>query len=257
MTEHSLLRLAETAVRSTGEMLRKLNSDDRRVESTQLGGREVKLAADRRAHEHLVMGLRASGIPVFSEEDVGSHSLDLREAWVIDPLDGSYNFVRSLGHSMVSCALVRDQRAVFGVLYDVLDATSYVGGPDLPSTRDGVRISVAETTTAGAAVLCTGFPARFDFADESEGRRHVGLMQEFAKIRMTGSAAYSLCLVASGSADVYAERSIMAWDVAAGVAVALGAGAKLLTPERLGGEPLDVVVSAASLADEVSGIISA
>jgi myo-inositol-1(or 4)-monophosphatase len=82
-------------------------------------------------------------------------------------------------------------------------------------------------------------------------------MQEFAKIRMTGSAAYSLCLVASGSADVYAERSIMAWDVAAGVAVALGAGAKLLTPERLGGEPLDVVVSAASLADEVSGIISA
>jgi len=73
---------------------------------------------------------------------------------------------------------------------------------------------------------------------------------------MTGSAAHSLCLLARGAADCYAERSIMFWDVAAGVAVAQGAGAGLIMPEQYDIGPISVVVAAPALANAVTRIVA-
>jgi myo-inositol-1(or 4)-monophosphatase len=80
-------------------------------------------------------------------------------------------------------------------------------------------------------------------------------MSSFAKVRMTGSAAHSLCLLAQGSAECYAERSIMFWDVAAGLAVAQGAGARLVRPQTYGFEPLSVVLTNAHLPERVTELM--
>jgi myo-inositol-1(or 4)-monophosphatase len=255
MSLDALLRTAEHAVAETGEFLRSLAAHERGVASTEVDGREVKLHADRQAHERLSELLAGSGVPVVSEEEKTSHGNNLDEVWVIDPLDGSYNFTRELGHSVVSCAYVVGGSPVFGALYDLVDASTYVGGRNHPSRRNGRSIACSTVTRLDAAVLCTGFPARFAFSDVVVDP-HFSFMSSFAKVRMTGSAAHSLCLLARGAADCYAERSIMFWDVAAGIAVAQGAGAHVIMPERYDIGPLSVVVAAPSLVKIVAQTVA-
>jgi|688.fasta_scaffold67793_1 myo-inositol-1(or 4)-monophosphatase len=255
MNLDSVSRIASSAVLETGRFLRSLSDSERGVANTEVGGREVKLHADRRAHELLSGLLSTSGVPVISEEDKQSHSRSLDEVWVIDPLDGSYNFTRKLGHSMVSCAYVTDGIPRLGALFDIVTETLFLGGPDLPSKRDGELIRCSQLADLSAAVLCTGFPARFSFDSHGAADGYFTFMSSFAKVRMTGSAAHSLCLLAQGSAECYAERSIMFWDVAAGLAVAQGAGARLVRPQTYGFEPLSVVLTNAHLPERVTELM--
>lgn len=256
MVDAGLIQLAQGAVRSTGELLQSLAAPQRAVESTELGGREFKLGADRRAHEHLSALLRPSGLPILSEEDGSSHIVDLAEAWVIDPLDGSFNFTRGLGHCMVSCAYVVNGQPTIGFLFDVVTGDVYVGGHEVPSTKNDEPIRCSTTSALMSAVVCTGFPARFDFSSAKTTSEYLAFMSRFGKVRMLGSAAYSLCVVATGAADVYMERSIMFWDIAAALAVAQGAGARLLTPLTGGSEPLSLVVAAESLQPALRDLVS-
>jgi myo-inositol-1(or 4)-monophosphatase len=256
MSLDALVRTAERAVTETGEFLRSLAAHERGVASTEVDGREVKLHADRQAHERLSELLASSGVPVVSEEEKSSHGDRLDEVWVIDPLDGSYNFSRELGHSVVSCAYVVGGSPVFGALYDLVDASTYVGGRDHPSRRNGRTISCSSVARLDAAVLCTGFPARFAFREDGLVDPYFEFMARFAKVRMVGSAAHSLCLLARGAADCYAERSIMLWDIAAGIALAQGAGANVIMPERYDIGPLSVVVAAQSLAERVTQTVA-
>lgn len=252
MNHDSLLQTAENAVRETGRLIRSLTHAERGVASTEIGGREVKLHADQRAHEHLSDFLSRTGLPVLSEEDKASHASPLDAIWVIDPLDGSYNFTRGLGHSMVSCAYVENGKPVLGALFDVVTEAVYVGGVDHPSRMNGAPIRCSDATSLSSSVLCTGFPARFTFETGSGSDSYFSFMSGFAKVRMLGSAAHSICLVAQGAADCYAERSIMFWDVAAGIAVAQGAGARLMMPEKFALDPLSVILAPPLLVEPVT-----
>ena len=248
----SLLRIAEDAVKDTGRLIRSLSHAERGVAGTEIGGREVKLHADQRAHEHLSELLSRTGLPILSEEDKASHTKSLDAIWVIDPLDGSYNFTRGLGHSMVSCAYVENGTPVLGALFDVVSEAVYVGGIHHPSRMNGAAIRCSDETSLASSVLCTGFPARFTFDGGAGTDSYFSFMSGFAKVRMLGSAAHSICLIAQGAADCYAERSIMFWDVAAGIAVAQGAGARLLTPNQFNLEPLSVILAPPQLVEPVS-----
>lgn len=255
MNLDAVSQIASSAVVETGKLLRSLSISERGIANTEVGGREVKLHADRRAHEFLSDLLAVTGVPVISEEDKQSHLLSLDEVWVIDPLDGSYNFTRKLGHSMVSCAYVTDGIPRFGALFDVVSETLFLGGPEVPSRRDGELIRCSSHADLSAAVLCTGFPARFTLESHGAADGYFAFMGSFAKVRMTGSAAYSLCLLAQGSAECYAERSIMFWDVAAGLAIAQGAGAQVVLPETFSFEPLSVILTNDSLSKRVAKLV--
>jgi myo-inositol-1(or 4)-monophosphatase len=129
-----------------------------------------------------------------------------------------------LGPSAVSIALWAAQKPMFGVVYDLHDRQLVWGGAGLDAYANGMRIRVSDVSSLGQASLCTGFPARFDFAIEPGMNDFWRLASTVGKIRMLGSASVSLLHVARGSADAYAERSIMLWDVAAGLAIVEGAG---------------------------------
>lgn len=251
MNHDALLRLAHDAVTDTGRLVRSLSHEQRGVQSTEIGGLEVKLYADKLAHNHLSSLLAVSGLPILSEEDKASHEIPLDALWVIDPLDGSYNFTRGLGHSMISCAFVERGQPIFGVLFDVVTEAVYVGGVAYPSQMNGTPIHCSGASSLESSVLCTGFPVRFNSGRESEKNSYLSFMRGFSKVRMLGSAAHSICLVARGAADCYAERSIMFWDVAAGIAVARGAGVQLLSPKQFTHLSLSVILAPSSLANSL------
>ena len=194
--------------------------------------KEIKALADTVLEKDILKGLVPFGLPILSEESGFIHGQQESKYWfVVDPLDGTFNFVKGLGPSAVSIAFWQDERPVFGVIYSLLDRQLFWGGNGMGSYKDGERISVSGTVNRAQASICTGFPVRFDFENDMSMRNFGRVFSAYAKIRMLGSAAVSLLHVAKGSSDVYLEENIMLWDVAAGLAIVEGAGGAFLMKE--------------------------
>ena len=224
----SLLETAKTLVQSTAE---KLFAADRgalgSVTDRQLGEREVKLVADKFLESELMNGLAATGVKILSEETEETHHQSMDgPLWIIDPLDGSYNFSRNLGPSMICVALWNDHKPAFGVLYDLSTKVMFWGGAEFGAHSSHGEIRVSNEASLLRATVCTGFPSRFPANDAMAIGNYMSEILKFAKVRMIGSAAASLVLVARGAADAYFERSIMIWDVAAALALVEGAGGR-------------------------------
>jgi myo-inositol-1(or 4)-monophosphatase len=194
--------------------------------------RELKALADTILERDILEALAPTGLAILSEESGYIPSQQKSEYWfIVDPLDGTFNFIKGLGPSAVSIALWQDRRPIFGVIYSVSERELVWGGSGMGAYAGGRQISVAATSNQAQASLCTGFPVRFDVESDGARQNFWRLVRSYAKVRMLGSAAVSLLHVARGSADVYSERDIMLWDVAAGLAIVEGAGGRGLMTE--------------------------
>lgn len=220
-----LLALARDAVQSALQVLGKYSRGVRIHRFADDLPREVKAEADRAVENDILQHLHVTGHAILSEESgnvEGKTNDGLR--WVVDPVDGTVNFVRELAPCAVSIALCLGDIPVFGVIGEHPSGRVAWGGPDFGAFIDDRPIGVSKTTAKNRAVLCTGFPSRFDFGNERATAKFLDMAGEFAKVRMLGTAALSLMHVAMGSADAYSEEAIMFWDVAAGLALVEGAG---------------------------------
>ena len=221
-----LLELSKAVAKRAGLRFRDSRGADLRVHARARDNRrEIKARADTVLEEEILKGLRPTELSILSEESgLIEGRRDAEYLFIVDPLDGTYNFVKGLGPCAVSIALWKQQRPVFGVILSLLDGRLVWGGPGLGAFSDGQRITVSGTTTMSEACVCTGFPAGLDVQSSIVLERLGRIVTSFEKVRMLGSAAISLVNVATGCADAYCEQSIMLWDVAAGVAIVEGAG---------------------------------
>ncbi len=187
--------------------------------------KEIKALADAVLEKDILRALAPTGLPILSEESGYIPGRQESQYWfIVDPLDGTFNFVKGLGPSAVSIALWEDQKPIFGVIYSILERQLYWGGAGMGAYCDSQPISVSDTAIKAQASICTGFPVRLDVENEITMQYFWRMVSPYAKVRMLGSAAVSLVNVARGAADVYSERNIMLWDVAAGLAIVEGAG---------------------------------
>ena len=187
--------------------------------------KEIKALADSVLERDILDGLAPTGLSILSEESGYIPAKRTSTYWfIVDPLDGTFNFVKGLGPCAVSIALWDDQKPIFGVIYDLTERQLVWGGAGIGAYADGQRVSVSETSSQARASICTGFPARFDVARDHAMQEFWKMVSPYAKVRMLGCAAASLLHVARGSADAYSEQDIMLWDVAAGLAIVEGAG---------------------------------
>jgi myo-inositol-1(or 4)-monophosphatase len=232
-----LLQLAKRTTAAAGARLASFADGERRYGHSAANAKEVKAIADTILEEDILRALAPAGLPILSEESglIAGHGSS-RYRFIVDPLDGTFNFVKGLGPSAVCVGLWEGEVPVFGVIYSLADRRLFWGGVQLGGAfADCERISVSTTTRLEHASLCTGFPARFEFSGNNAAGRFLASVGRYAKVRMLGSAAVSLLHVARGSADAYAEDNIMLWDVAAGVAIVEGAGGRV-TLDRTDGD---------------------
>jgi len=191
-------------------------------------GREPKIALDAELDALIRRVLAVTQLPVLSEEqDVWPEWYGQDPIWIVDPLDGSFNFVRGTGPCAVSIALWHGTSAVLGAILDIRSGEIAWGASDGPAMQSARIISCSNTTERSAAVICTGIPSGFDFSDPDQVSSLTGIMASYGKVRMIGSAASSLVMVASGQADAYSEQNIKIWDVAAGMALVRAAGGRV------------------------------
>ena len=162
-----------------------------------------------------------------------------RQTFVIDPLDGTSNFLHGIPHFCISIALVENGEPTDGVIFDPLRNEVFSASKGAGATLNDRKIRVADRKDLNGAMLITGFPPRERprLAPHLEAIRV--LLGEAEDIRRTGSAALDLAYVAAGRADGYFEAGIKPWDIAAGMLLVREAGGRVCDFRGRGEKILD------------------
>ncbi len=150
-----------------------------------------------------------------------------RYMWVIDPLDGTSNYLRGFPHYCVSIALVENGEPVDAVIFDPLRNELFTASRGNGAVLNDRRIRVNERKELNGAMVHTGFAPRERKRTSPQLKCVDALLVQAEDIRRTGSAALDLAYVACGRSDAYFEAGVKAWDIAAGVLLVREAGGRV------------------------------
>lgn len=234
----ALLELARSAALAAAELVREHAAGTVRVEATKSSDIDVVTVADR-ASEELIRRhvLRARPDDAFLGEEgddvVGTSGV----RWIVDPIDGTVNFLYGLPAFAVSIAAELHGEVVAGVVVDVARGVVHAGCVGADATTDGVVLAVRPPAPLAQRLVATGFSYLSDVR-AVQGAAVARLLPEVRDIRRSGSCALDLCAVAAGTLDGYVEEGVNLWDHAAAGLIARLAGARLLLTTGAGGRDL-------------------
>ena len=180
---------------------------------------------DKTAEETIVKGL-SKILPEagFITEEKTTTKIGERYNWIIDPLDGTTNFIHGVPAFSVSIALKEYDELIAGVIYEINLDECFYAWKDSPAYLNGKEISVSKNNTIGTSLLATGFPY-YDFTKQTAYiELFTELMRSSHGLRRLGSAAVDLAYTAAGRFDTYYEYNLNAWDAAAGIVIVKQAG---------------------------------
>lgn len=173
------------------------------------------------------------------EEGLRENPRDSEYRWIIDPLDGTSNYVHGFPYYAVSIALQCADRLVAGIIYDPNRDEMYTATAGGGAQLNGEPIQTSGATELAQAMGMASLPNAVGSDDPAVQRFLTGL-QHLQTVQRSGSAALNLASVASGRVDVFWSTSLHPWDVAAGVLLVQEAGG---TVTNMAGEPVDILVS--------------
>jgi myo-inositol-1(or 4)-monophosphatase len=220
-----LLIICQDIVQKSLIILKDNSSKNQKFKIDNSNLREMKADIDLEIEKYILNVLKKEDISILSEETGEISNIENNLKFIIDPLDGTVNYVRGLGNCSISLALFKNNKPIFGILgiYPSLDIAW--GGKKIGSFINNKKISVSKINKISNSIICSGFPSRFNIEKNiKEMNEYINLIKNFFKVRMVGSASISLLNISKGSAECYAEKNIMLWDVAAGLAILEGAG---------------------------------
>ncbi|UJF25147.1 inositol monophosphatase [Suttonella sp. R2A3] len=158
--------------------------------------------------------------------------------WIIDPLDGTANFLHGIAQFAVSIALMKNGRLEVGLVYDPINDELFTAARGQGAQLNGRRIRTNAQRDPARSIIGTGFPFKNPELMDQQVRYVGALLQEFSDLRRLGSAALDLCYVACGRLDAFYEMALNPWDIAAGILIAQEAGV-IVTDLKEGHEMLD------------------
>ena len=229
-----LLGVAEQIAREAGALLR-----DRPAQlhaATKSTPTDAVTEMDRAAEQLILDRLRTlrPDDHVVAEE-TGQHgeANDDSVTWVVDPLDGTVNYVYGVPQFAVSIAVQQHGESVVGVVYDVMRDDLYAASRGEGATCNGQPLRCSAQADLALSLVATGFSYAAD-TRRTQAEILTTVLPAVRDIRRLGSAALDLCMVASGRVDAYFEAGMQPWDWAAGALIATEAGARV---GGVGGRP--------------------
>jgi myo-inositol-1(or 4)-monophosphatase len=245
-----LMALAERAARAAGALVQEATSRRVLVEDTKSSPTDVVTATDRDAEALLrdLLSRERPGDAILGEE-AGSSGGDTGLTWVVDPIDGTVNFLYGIPLYAVSVAVVEGDPAtpgawepVAGCVLNAATGEAWTAGRGLGSFVDGVRLRSRPVPGLEGALVGTGFGYRAE-RRRAQARVAADLLPRVRDLRRMGVASIDLCHVAAGRYDAYYERGLNVWDFAAGWLVATESGVVVRGPG--GGPPSGELLVAA------------
>jgi myo-inositol-1(or 4)-monophosphatase len=228
-TAGELLAIAVRIARAAAATARRMRDDAITDVQTKSTDTDVVTAADRAVERQVVQALRRErpGDGVLGEEygdSAGPASGAVR--WILDPIDGTVNYLYGLPQYAVSLAAEVDGVVVAGVVRNAATGDEWTATLGGGAWRDGRRLGGSPRTALDQTLLATGFG--YDAARRAhQGQVLAGLITQVRDIRRFGAAAIDLCMSAEGMVDAYFEKGLNPWDHAAGGLVALEAGLRV------------------------------
>ncbi len=252
-----LLELARSIAVDAGELVQSMRDSVDLTGDAKSSSVDLVTAADVAA-EAMIVGritqLRPLDAIIGEEGTASSGTTGIR--WIIDPIDGTTNYIYGVPAYAVSIAAEVDGELAVGVVYEPVFERCYTARRGGPATKNGAPIAVNHDPSVETALVGTGFGY---IADRRRGQAEVllELLPQVRDIRRFGSAALDLCFVAEGMIDAYYERGLNMWDLAAGAVIARAAGATV--GDLRGGPPSENFTLAANpaLFDSLRPILAA
>lgn len=225
-TASETLRAMANAAQHAGALLLDFATRRQSLQPSQKSAGDFVTTADRAA-EALIFDMLGARYPAYGwlGEEGGARGPQDGPRWIVDPLDGTTNYLKGLPHWAVSIALCEGKDVLCAVVYDPAKAEMFVAERGRGAYLNGAAIRVSEAVPLDAALFATGVPAGGrishlpDCLDDLER-----LMPQSAGIRRWGAAALDLAYVAAGRIEGYWERNLGPWDVAAGMLLVREAG---------------------------------
>ncbi|MFC4767757.1 inositol monophosphatase family protein [Effusibacillus consociatus] len=174
--------------------------------------------------EHKILGEEGVAPGSAASAEALNKALSAEYLWIVDPIDGTTNFVHGLPGCTVSIALAHRGEVIVGVIYDPLRDEMFTASRNQGAFLNGTPISVSKEDNLGVSLLATGFPGDKEWAREVNLRGMVALSPICRNIRAIGSAALHLAYVACGRLSGFWEIDLNAWDMAAGSLLVQEAG---------------------------------
>jgi myo-inositol-1(or 4)-monophosphatase len=226
MLQSALLNVMIAAARKAARTLKRDFGEIEHLQVSMKGPANFVTAADRRAEEILRIEL-SKARPSYSflgEEGGRFEGADKTNTWIVDPLDGTTNFLHGIPHFAISIALERAGTVIAGVIYNPANDELYTAERGKGAFLNDKRLRVAARKRMAEAVIACGMPHQ-GRGDLELGRRELESVQDkVAGLRRFGAAALDLAFVAAGRFDGYWERDLSPWDMAAGLHMVREAG---------------------------------
>lgn len=222
------VHVAELAAREAGSILREMLAT---ASVREKGPKDLVTDADIAAQSAIEQILKKS-FPshAFLGEESQSELTQFQKAqdwlWIVDPLDGTANYVHKLPNFAVSIGLAYAGDVMAGVVYDPMSDEMYSAVRGYGASVNGVVIRASLCQSLSEAMVAASFPPMVS-KDSIEVRQFIEVLVQSQSVRRLGSAALNLCYVAHGRLDAYWANRLKPWDVAAGALIAKEAGATL------------------------------
>ncbi|MGH8293874.1 MAG: inositol monophosphatase family protein, partial [Gammaproteobacteria bacterium] len=215
---HPLLNIAVTAARKAGDIIiRHVDRIDRLTVKAKEHNDFVS-QVDRLAEEEIIYTIRkAHPDHAILAEESGAHAGNEEFQWIIDPLDGTTNFLHGFPVFSVSIAVKHRGRLEHAVVYDPMRQELFTASRGGGAQVDGKRMRVTSLKTLDGALIGTGFPYRESQNLDIYLKMFAAVTRKAAGVRRAGSAAQDLAYVAAGRLDGFWEMGLKPWDIAAGV----------------------------------------
>jgi len=226
MQHSALLNVMIAAARKAARSLKRDFGEVEKLQVSLKGPANFVTAADRRAEDILRTELaRVRPGYGFHGEESGRHEgTDKTHTWIVDPLDGTTNFLHGIPQFAISIGLDRSGTIVAGVIYNPVSDELFTAERGKGAFVNDQRIRVASRKVMADAVVACGLPHR-GRGDLELGIKEIAALQDkVAGFRRFGSAALDLAFVAAGRFDIYWERNLSPWDMAAGLLMVREAG---------------------------------
>ncbi|GAA1385349.1 inositol monophosphatase family protein [Catellatospora chokoriensis] len=245
MNELELLDIAVQVAADAADTARRMRNEAINDVGTKSTATDVVTAADRAVEQQVIAALaaRRPGDTVLGEEFGGAGIAgDGGVRWIVDPIDGTVNYLYGLGQYAVSIAAEVDGEVVAGVVRNAATGQTWTAARGHGAWRDGRRLTGSPATELALSLVGTGF----GYARERRVHQAAVVAQVLPlvrDIRRMGAAALDLCAAAEGMLDAYYEKGLAEWDMAAGGLIAREAG---LLVTGLSGRPAggDMVLAA-------------
>jgi myo-inositol-1(or 4)-monophosphatase len=259
MTENAyatLLDDARAAALDAGALLKALRLSLSTADARSKRVGDFVTDADLRAEDLLRERLCSAGDHWLGEE-TGDTRASAARVWIVDPLDGTTNYLRGIDHWAVSIALEVDGTRVLGVVHDPVRGETFTALAGGGAALNGVPIAPAPTADMAQALFGTGIPFGTMAHIDTHAADIARLMPLCAGVRRMGTASLDLAYVACGRLDGFWERVLQPWDVAAGLLIMRAAGVRVdgldpgAPPERTG----TVLAACPSLFDDFAQVL--